>query len=150
MTRATAPLSAAARAAFVAAARARVGVKFRHQGRSATHLDCIGLMVTALADAGTACNDRRAYGRDPARDDLRSALRQHFGPPAAIAPDLSAVKPGDIALMAWHLRPQHVAVFGDYAHGGLSLIHADAQFGAVVEHAFAAPWIDRVAEVYRP
>lgn len=150
MTRTTAPLSAIARAAFADAARARVGVKFRHQGRSATHLDCIGLMVTALADAGTICDDRRAYGRDPARDDLRSALCQHFGPPVAIAPDLSGIEPGDIALMAWHLRPQHVAVFGDYAHGGLSLIHADAQFGAVVEHAFAAPWIDRVKEVYRP
>lgn len=143
-------LDAAARQAFIAAARARVGVRFRHQGRSATHLDCIGLMVTALADAGMACTDRRAYGRNPQRDDLRAALRQHFGPPVAIAPDLSAVQPGDIALMVWHLRPQHVAVFGDYMQGGLSLIHADANFGAVVEHAFAAPWVDRVAEVYRP
>lgn len=150
MTRATVPLGDAGRIAFAAAARARIGVKFRHQGRTATHVDCIGLMVTALADAGTACDDRRAYGRDPARDDLRSALRQHFGAPVAIAPDLSAVQPGDIALMAWHLRPQHVAVFGDYAHGGLSLIHADAEFGAVVEHQFAEPWVDRVKEVYRP
>ena len=150
MTRTTVPLDAASRLVFVAAARARVGIKFRHQGRSATHLDCIGVMRESLADAGMECDDRRAYGRNPERDDLRAALRQHFGPPVAIAPDLSAVQPGDIALMAWHLRPQHVAVFGDYAHGGLSLIHADANFGAVVEHAFAAPWIDRVAEVYRP
>ena len=148
--RTTAPLSAAARVAFAGAARARVGVKFRHQGRTSTHLDCIGLMVAALADAGTVCDDRRAYGRDPTRDDLCTALRQHFGPPVAIAPDLSGIGPGDIAVMAWHLRPQHVAVFGEYAHGGLSLIHADAQFGEVVEHAFAAPWIDRVKEVYRP
>ena len=148
--RSTVPLSAAGRLEFAAAARARVGVKFRHQGRRATYLDCIGLMVVALADVGTVCDDRRAYGRDPQRDDLRTALRQHFGPPVAIAPDLSAIQAGDIALMAWHLRPQHVAVFADYAHGGLSLIHADAQFGEVVEHSFAAPWIDRVREVYRP
>lgn len=150
MTRSTVPLDAAGRLAFAAAARARVGVKFRHQGRSATCLDCIGLMVAALADAGTVCEDRRAYGRDPERDDLRAALRQHFGPPLAIAPDLGAIQSGDIALMAWHLRPQHVAVFGIYVHGGLSLIHADAQLRAVVEHRFAEPWVDRVKEVYRP
>lgn len=148
--RSTVPLDADGRIAFVVAARARVGAKFRHQGRSATHLDCIGVLRESLADAGTVCEDRCAYGRDPERDDLRAALRQHFGLPVAIAPDLSASQPGDIALMAWHLRPQHVAVFAEYAHGGLSLIHADSLFGAVVEHQFAEPWIDRVKEVYRP
>lgn len=52
--------------------------------------------------------------------------------------------------MRWDIRPQHVGLLGDYVHGGLSLIHADAMFGAVVEHSFSGDWIARTIEVYRP
>ena len=48
------------------------------------------------------------------------------------------------------LAGRHVAIVGDYAHGGLSMIHSDNAFGAVTEHRYAAPWAARVLEIYRP
>lgn len=151
--RTIAPLTDAERIAFVDAARAHVaaGTKFRHQGRGPTHLDCVGLVVVALAAAGRSADTPAAYGREPAHDRLRERLREHFGPPIATGSAcLAAAQPGDVVAMAWHLRPQHVAVVADHPAGGLSLIHADALFGAVVEHAFADPWPARTIEVYRP
>lgn len=148
-----APLSELERAAFVAAARAHVaaGTRFRHQGRGPTHLDCVGLIVVALAAVGRASETPANYGREPAHDRLRDRLREHFGPPVAAGADgHAAAQPGDVVAMAWHLRPQHVAIVGDHVTGGLSLIHADALFGAVVEHAFIAPWLTLTIEVYRP
>lgn len=139
-----APLTADERRAFIDAARARVGTPFRHRGRTATGLDCIGLLVVALHAAGRVPVDRRTYGRAPDRDKLRETVREHFGPPVA------DMQPGDIVLMRWSDRPQHVALVGDYAHGGLSLIHADSSFGAVTEHNLAAPWVARIVETYRP
>lgn len=145
MTRLVAPLDAAERMALVAAARARVRTPFRHLGRG-RHLDCVGLVVVALAAAGRAGAAPRAYGRDPEQDRLREHLVAHFGP----ALPLADARPGDVALMAWGPQPQHVAIVADYLHGGLSLIHADSQVGEVVEHALAEPWPARIVEVYRP
>lgn len=137
-------LSNAERLTFIAAARERVGTPFRHRGRTASGLDCIGLLVASMRAAGRDPEDRRTYGRAPDRDRLREAVAAHFGDP------VSEPRPGDIVLMRWADRPQHVAIVGDYAHGGLSLIHADNSFGAVTEHRLAAPWAARIVEVYRP
>lgn len=144
MTRLVEPLSDTERRAFIDAARACIGVPFRHRGRTERGLDCIGLLVVALHAAGRIPQDRRSYGRAPDRDRLREAVREHFGDP------VDAPQPGDIVLMRWTDRPQHVAIVGDYAHGGLSLIHSDNAFGAVTEHRYAAPWVARVVEIYRP
>lgn len=144
MTRLVEPLTHAERRTFIDAARARVGVPFRHRGRTDRGLDCIGLLVVALHAVGRQPQDRRTYGRAPERDKLRESVREHFGDP------VDQPQPGDIVLMRWTDRPQHVAIVGDYAHGGLSLIHSDNAFGAVTEHRYAAPWAARVLEIYRP
>ena len=138
------PLSEPERLAFIAAARERLGTPFRHRGRTATGLDCSGLLVVALQAAGRDPIDRRTYGRAPDRDRLREAVAAQFGDP------VEDQRPGDVVLMRWADRPQHVAIVGDYAHGGLSLIHADNSFGAVTEHRCAAPWLARILEAYRP
>lgn len=145
MSRIVEPLSEAECVAFVAAARARIGTPFRHRGRSEHRLDCLGLLVVALAAVGRQCDDRRKYGRAPEQDRLREALAAHFGPAITDEP-----RPGDVAVMRWVDRPQHVAIFGDYLHGGLSVIHSDGSFGAVTEHIFAEPWCSRVREIFRP
>lgn len=147
-----APLTAADRAAFIAAARDHVGrTRFRHQGRGPTHLDCVGLVVVALAAAGRSAETPAAYGREPAHDRLRDRLREHFGQHVAAGPGCAAAaQPGDVLAMAWSVRPQHVAIVSAHLLGGLSLIHADALAGGVVEHVYADPWPARTLEIYRP
>lgn len=140
--RLVAPLTAEESAAFVAAARGLVDTPFLHRGRSPRGADCIGLVKLAL-NRDTA--DERLYGREPEPEGLklRATLREHFGDPVP----LSA---GCVVLMRWHGLPNHVAIVGDYLHGGLSLIHAYARVGRVVETRLAAPWPRRIVEAYKP
>jgi len=128
------------------AARAYLGTPFRHQGRSRSGLDCIGLLVLALADAGRAVADVTTYGRDPHNGLLEANLIREFGP--AIAKE--DARPGDLVAMAYLGRvTRHVAVLGDYPEGGLSLIHTDQTLGRVVEHRLDGVWARRITGVWR-
>jgi len=131
---------------IVSAARAYIGVPFRHRGRSATRLDCAGLAIRALRDAGrVVAFDIRHYGQEPWRDGLRQAVQANMGPPVDDAP-----QPGDVLLMRFNTdQPHHIAIAGDYLYGGLSIIHAYAEVGRVVEHRLDDRWRSRIVEVYR-
>lgn len=142
------PLTDAERVRFVASARSLVGTPFKHRGRTARGLDCVGMVAHALASVGRTVEDRKGYGRDPSRDGLRDVVRAHFGEPA------EGMQAGDIALMRWYRDGgddmfNHVAIIGDYYLGGFSLIHAFAAVGSVIEHRLADPWPRRIVEVYR-
>lgn len=143
MTRALGePLTDAERAAFIAACRARVGVKFRHRGRTARSLDCAGLIVVALASIGRPVDDLKVYGKFPHRDGLRDMIVANLGEPVA---DMQA---GDVVLMRERGDPRHVAAVGEF-DGRLTLIHASSDYGRVVEQTLA-PYADRMVEVFRP
>lgn len=153
MTRIIKRLSAAERARFIAAARSYItagpdgeSVPFKHRGRSVRGVDCLGLVVVAMAEAGRTMRDKAVYGRDPSNDGIREAAVAHFGQPI----ELANVRPGDVLLMQWHGQPNHVGIVGDYVLGGLSLIHSLAQEKRVVEHRLADPWPRRVTEAFRP
>lgn len=131
----------------VAHARAMLGVSWRHQGRKAWAVDCIGLVVLALRGAGWthAIDVPARYGREPWDDRLRRGLREHLGSPVP-EPWL----PGDVALIGWGSgEPSHVGVLAEHVHGGLSIIHASTRQG-VIETALCGRIRDGVIEVYRP
>lgn len=147
------PLSAEQRAAFLAAARAYIDTPFGHRGRSDCKIDCLGVGVCALADIGITTADERLYGRspEPDGDKLRATLVEHFGEPIFRKGDpIELLVPSCIVSMRWHKRPNHVGIIGNYYLGGLSLIHADAAVGRVVEHALASHWPRRVLEGWLP
>lgn len=142
-------LTLAERERFIASARSRVGTPFRHIGRSTRGVDCVGLVVLALAEVGREVADRRFYGRNPEKDGLREACVAHFGPPVR---DMQA---GDVALLAWvdaihNARVNHVAVLFDHPNGGLAMVHALAQAKRVIEHRVDDVWRGRIVEVFRP
>lgn len=129
----------------IAHARSLIGTKWRHLGRSERGVDCLGLLVLSLRAAGIEVQDRAKYSREPWKDGLREALREHFGEP------VSDWQPGDIALMRWHKEqePAHVGILANYQFGGLSLIHAYSLI-AVTEHRLDEDWSRAIVEVYRP
>ncbi len=130
---------------LVESARKYLGVPFRHRGRIATRLDCVGLIVLAFKDIGREIlNDKQHYGREPHADGLREGLIAEFGEPCA------EMKVGDVALIAYNTEiPHHVAIVGNYLYGGFSLIHADGMVGKVVEHRLDAKWQKMILETYR-
>jgi cell wall-associated NlpC family hydrolase len=130
---------------LVTAARKYLGVPFRHRGRLATRLDCVGLIVRSMQDIGREVkHDKTRYGREPHADGLREHLQMEFGQPA---PDIQV---GDVALIAYNTEiPHHVGIIGDYLYGGFSLIHADGSVGHVVEHRIDDNWRKMILETYR-
>lgn len=129
----------------VAEARRWIGTKWRHRGRNAFGIDCIGLVVHAVAAGGIIMRDRRDYGREPWKDGLQRELDEHFGPA------VSDMQVGDVVLMKWpnQAGPAHVGIIGDYCNGGLSLIHSYSMT-SVCEHGLDREWLSRIVGVYRP
>jgi cell wall-associated NlpC family hydrolase len=139
-------LSAEQRTAFLAAVRSLVGTRYRHQGRTARGVDCVGLPVYALQQIGVACEDLFGYSPRPDGLTLQANVEKHLGPPT------DKWKPGDIVLMRWYERGDtvycnHVGVLGMHANRW-TLIHAYAQLKRVTEHSLAGHWPRRVYAVY--
>ena len=131
--------------AFVSAARALRGARWRHRGRKPWAVDCIGLVVLAGREAGLTVEDERLYGREPWDDRLRAGLRARFGDP--LSP--GNAEPGDIGVFRYQTRePAHVGVIGGGPHG-LTLIHSH-NIAGVVERGLSGPLADSLIEVYRP
>lgn len=117
---------------LVLEARALVGVPFRHQGRSTTGLDCLGLLLLAGEKSGVLQLglERADYGRAP-----QAALEQRL---AYHCDRLELVEPGAILLIKWpgDSRGGHVAI----ATPGGQIIHSYSVAGGVVEHGYRGHW----------
>lgn len=129
---------------LVAAARAYLGVPFRHQGRSAAGLDCLGLLMAVARDLALpmAAADETNYGRSPDAPYLKSRLD-------AVLERVSRVElrsEGRVALFRF------ASMAGGH-HLGLTteigLIHAYAQARAVVETCRPRHWWRATVAVYR-
>lgn len=119
---------------FIAAARSYVGVPFRHQGRSRAGVDCIGLVLCALADVDllpAQFNEPTNYGRRPNDARFLRGLEHwcYRSPRALLA--------GDLVLMCWPRMPypMHIAVYS-----GTTIIHSYQSIGRVVESSYSDPW----------
>jgi cell wall-associated NlpC family hydrolase len=112
---------------IVARARARVGVRFRPQGRSPeSGLDCIGLVAEALG-AGAVRADYPLRGG--------SAGRLEAGLQAAGLRRVFASRPGDVLVMRAGPEQLHLALLTSNG-----LVHADAGLRQVVERLGPLPW----------
>lgn len=127
---------------IILAARAYLGVRFRHQGRSKSGLDCAGLVICVAHDLGISDVDFTAYGHDPDGRTLHTLLAKHMDelPPG----DMHV---GDVVFMAFQAYPQHLGILAD---GGrpFSLIHAFAPARKVIEHRLDDEWMGRIRNVY--
>lgn len=128
--------AAATRAAIVAEARSWLGTPWQHQARSkGVGVDCAGLVIGVCRALGlvTVGMDVSHYPRTP---DGRSLLA-HCDEWMRRIP-AAAAQPGDVFVMRFDVHPQHLAIAADYAHGGLSIVHAldsrDRTRARVVEH----------------
>lgn len=116
---------------IVAAARALLGVRWRHQGRAAeTGLDCVGLCLIALKSAGIHIPHIPDYPRRHDGSLLRSALQQHLS-----QIPIRNFEEGDIGLFAESGVPIHVGVLS--RTGGGTVIHAHARRRKVIEEPLA-------------
>jgi hypothetical protein len=109
------------------AARAYLGVPWRHLGRSTTGLDCIGLVLLATRDAGYALPDPAPYAREPQGTRLLDGILGHSRRvPVAV--------PGDVLLFRMGLYGGHVGIASLHPAWRVpACIHAYAPHRRVVE-----------------
>lgn len=127
---------------IVQAARAALGTKFRHQGRSLdSGLDCAGLAIHCARAAGIEPYDENDYPRQPGGGRMESAFDKQAELERIPAFDL---RDGDILLMTFEGQPQHVAIVA-----GINIIHAYEPSGRVVEHGLTYFWKRKIVRSYR-
>lgn len=124
---------------IITAARSALGVPFKHQGRSASGLDCAGLIVHVAQSLGLDYVDSDGYSRRPSGGLLESALD---GQPCLER--VARRQPGDVLLMRFTGEPQHLGIFT-----GETLIHSYANVGKVCEHRVDEAWARRIVRAYR-
>lgn len=131
----------------VAEARRWLGTPYQHQGRvRGAGVDCAGLVIGVARALGIVAPDFDIQGY--ARQPDGHSLAEHCA--ACMAPIAPAdALPGDVASIAFQGHEMHLAILADYAHGGLSIIHALLRARRVVEHRLDAAWHARIVGWYR-
>jgi hypothetical protein len=117
--------------ALADSARQFIGTRFRHRGRGAKSVDCVGLVWCAYNALGVALPDYQLYAKEPHRDSLVMRAQEALGPPVAGRP-----MDGDVVLIRNKTVPYHVAVIGEKVYDRkpqLTLIHAEGVHGSVIE-----------------
>lgn len=133
------------KADIVREARSWVGVPYVHQHRSRQGVDCAGLVIVVAKKLGLVSKDFDVNGYDRVPDGF--SLIQNCNQYLKKTTD---PEPGDIVVIRWENDPQHLAIVGDYLHGGLSIIHAlnRGSKGQVIEHRLTSDLRRNIVAVY--
>ena len=130
-----------AREEFAAAAEALVGTPFRFRGRDRkTGLDCVGVVLAALADIGRKPAELNGYAMRQTHPD------RHIDVALACGFELfegTELEPGDLLLVNPGPAQVHLLVFA----GKRGFIHAHAGLGRVVRTP--APCPSSIAIIWR-
>jgi cell wall-associated NlpC family hydrolase len=123
-------------------ARSLVGTPYRHQGRTRSAVDCIGLLVVVAVELklfDPAYLIPANYSPRP----VDGLLEKHV---LEVCELTDEPLPGGIALFRWARQapPAHCAVLGDG-----TILHAYKTVGHVVEHGLRGKWPARVHSFYR-
>ena len=119
------------RSQIVQAAREWIDTPFHHQARlKGVGVDCVGLVIGVARELDLVPHDLdvQGYPRTPDGTSLMATMRQHM-----TEIDRAVMQPGDVIVVSFDRDPQHLAILGDYRHGGLSIIHAAGKTGRVIE-----------------
>lgn len=115
----------------VTAARTWIDTPFHHQARlKGVGVDCVGLVIGVARELGLIpmTLDVKGYPRVPDGTSLMSIVHEHM-----MEIPNTDMQPGDVIVVSFAKDPQHLAILGDYRHGGLSIIHAAGNSGRVLE-----------------
>jgi cell wall-associated NlpC family hydrolase len=128
---------------IIAAARRWIGVKWKHQGRTRSGIDCLGLVVLVAQELDIANVDQKTYSPRPDGSSLVRRFNEEMDEVS-----LTVMRPGDVILFADSAYPCHVA-FVSEKHGQLHIIHAHATRRQVLEERYAFEWPVKARKAFR-
>lgn len=114
-------------------ARLWVGVPYRHQGRSRSGVDCVGLIIVVMTGLGIMPDGVRPPANYTRRPKDGALERQVVGS----CVKLTELEVGCLILMRWAPKspPSHCAIYT-----GENIVHAHGGNSKVVEHGYRAKW----------
>ena len=129
-------------------ARSYIGTPFHHMGRlPGVGLDCVGVLICCARELGlvTPGFDIPAYTPTPDGTTMLAWAKEYMTPLSR-----EAMSPRNVILLITDTEPQHLAILGDYLHGGLSIIHAanSAKPPRVIETRLMFSRVQRFVAVY--
>jgi cell wall-associated NlpC family hydrolase len=126
------PTPMSSRQQVVDAARAWLGTRWVHQGRAKAGIDCAGLLIKVHEDLGLPVTDMAGYRRSPDGKSFLEHIRSQTVPAAYPLP-------GTIGIFRQSNFPCHTGIFAE-KNGVVTLIHAYAGAGKVIEEPFIHDW----------
>jgi len=119
------------------------GVPWRHQGRSRSGIDCIGLVITLAHELGLSDFDTHAYNRSPDGVNFLSGFKSHMDrvPPGD-------EKPGDVVVLRDQTLPCHCGILV-WFRNTFYLVHAAAKSRKVVMDLFDGDLKSRKIAIFR-
>lgn len=127
------------------AARGYCGVPWRHSGRGPGGLDCVGLVLAALRDAGAPVEDVARYPKGERGDSLAAALGARGF--RRVLP-LAAVAEGDVLTFSDGRYAAHLGIRSTW-RGVPAVIHAHALRRRVLEEPLEAELAEALRQVWR-
>ena len=129
---------------IIAEARGWIDVPFRHQGRSTSGVDCIGIFSCISQKIGRNIPVPNNYTHHPDQKFLLSEMERLFD-----RIEKSELAPGDLVLLRFaddrrRVPNRHVAIRTD-----LGLLHASATFRKVTEHTLDDEWLAKIEHCFR-
>ncbi len=130
------------RAKIVELARTYLGVRWRHQGRTHTSIDCVGIPIVVGRELGLHdYDDSFNYSRKSTGPELMRVFDKH----CARIKDLAELDAGDIVIFKDLLFAQHVGIMS----GKDKVIHATVHKGRVVEEGLVGDLRSKLLRGYR-
>lgn len=124
--------------------RGWMDIRFRHQGRSKSGIDCIGLFSEVAKEIGRSITIPNNYTHHPDQKFLMSEMCRLFDKITK-----AEMQIGDLVLMRFmddnlRIPCRHVAIITD-----LGVLHSSAQFRKVTEHGLDDEWMEKIEHVFR-
>lgn len=129
-------------------ANAMLGTPYKHKGRKAKGIDCIGFLFLIFQSVREIPPTRLDYGRTPHNGKLRAGLIDYLGEPVT-----GPMCAGDVVTMRWTDDAHHVGLIVPHPQREFGLIHADNRASGgprVVGHGIDKHWQNRIIEWWRP
>lgn len=133
---------------LITEARSYLGVKWRHQGRSRSGVDCVGFILLALKHINIPMLEIKGYSRNPDGIKLKEIMDKQPNMRTLLYNE--KIKVGDILLLRIRKDPQHVALITNSTTSKLGMIHSyNGGEKKVIEHDFVDYWKNKIVAVYR-
>lgn len=145
------------RADVVRRARHYLGTRYKHQGRSESVIDCIGIAICVAEELGLRDKEGNlfhrgmyaSYPRIPLGEELQEACKKHLVVKSLETPaNLDGLSFGDILTMRVPTVITHLAIVSD-VNGQKGIIHSyNGVRRKVIEHRIDVRWMRRIAGVF--